>query len=55
MKRIKSEFDLDRMRYYMSLPAEEKLKHIQEVNGFFNKFRNKKINRIREELKKRGF
>jgi hypothetical protein len=55
MKKINSEFDLDRMKVYMALPAEAKLKYLEEANDFFSKFKNKKTDKIREELKKRGF
>ncbi|MFH0947918.1 MAG: hypothetical protein V1833_02835 [Elusimicrobiota bacterium] len=48
-------FDLDRMKVYMALPAEAKLKHLQEANDFFSKFRNKRVDKIRKELKQRGF
>ena len=55
MKKNSSEFDLERMKLYMALPAEEKLKHLEEANEFFAMFKNKKTDKIREELKKRGF
>ncbi len=55
MKKIDSEFDLDRMKGYMSLPAETKLKYLQAANDFFSKFRNKKMDKICRELKQRGF
>lgn len=55
MKKNDSEFDLDRMKIYMALPAEEKLKYLQEANDFFSKFKNKKTDKIRQELKRRGF
>ena len=55
MKKINSEFDLYKMRAYMALPAEAKLKHLEEANGFFAKFRNKKTDKIKQELKRRGF
>jgi hypothetical protein len=49
------EFDLDRMKAYMALPVEAKFKYLQEANAFFAKFRNKKTDKIRAELKRRGF
>jgi hypothetical protein len=55
MKKAESEFDLDRMRAYRSLTAEVKLKYLQAANDFFSKFRNKKTEKIRLELKRRGF
>ena len=55
MKKSDSEFDLDRMKTYIDLPAEAKLKYLQEANDFFSKFRNKRTDRIRMELKRRGF
>ena len=55
MKKSNSEFDLGRMRSYMALPAEIKLKYLQEVNNFFSRFRNKKTNKIQQKLKALGF
>jgi hypothetical protein len=55
MKKTDSEFDLDRMKLYMALPAEKKLKYLEEANEFFSKFKNEKTKKISEELKRRGF
>ncbi|MFH1540769.1 MAG: hypothetical protein ABID79_02820 [Elusimicrobiota bacterium] len=43
------------MKIYMDLPAEAKLKYLQEANDFFSKFRNKKTDKIRQKLKRSGF
>jgi hypothetical protein len=55
MKKENSEFDLDRMRFYMSLPAEKKFEYLEEANKFFAKFRNKETERIGKILKQKGF
>ena len=55
MRKNSGEFDLERMRVYMAMPAEAKLKHLEEVNAFFSKFRNPKIAKISRQLKARGF
>jgi hypothetical protein len=55
MKNKTSEFDLARMKVYMAVPAQEKLKYLEEANEFFAKFKNEKTDKIKQELKLRGF
>lgn len=48
-------FDTERMKHYMSLPAEQKLKHLDKLNRFFDNAMPEKSKQVSKELKKRGF
>ncbi len=55
MKNSSSEFDVARIKAYMAMPPQDKLQYLEEANDFFAKFKNEKTDKIRQELKRRGF
>ena len=48
-------FNLEDLKRYMSLPVEEKLRYLQEINAFFNQFMPPENKKVWEELKKAGW
>ena len=55
MKNNNPEFDLSRIKMYMATSPQDKLKYLEQANEFFAKFKNKRTDTIRQELKRRGF
>lgn len=49
------EFDLDRLRYFMSLSTEEKLNHLEQLNAFFAATMPEQSKAIWERLRAEGF
>ncbi|MBF0238496.1 MAG: hypothetical protein HQM12_12390 [SAR324 cluster bacterium] len=49
------EFDIDRMRYFMSLSFEEKLRHLEQLNLLTRTLMPESSQRIWEQLQKDGF
>jgi len=54
-KRNKSEFDEDQLRRYMALSPEEKLRGLREMNAFLAAVTPRKIKKIQQEMKRRGW
>ena len=54
-KRRKLEFDEDRMKLYMSLSAEQKLSHLEELNAFLEAITPKRAKRVWKSLKEKGW
>ena len=54
-KRRKPEFDEDRMKLYMSLSAEQKLNHLEELNTFLEAITPKRAKRMWKLLKEKGW
>ena len=54
-KKTADEFDTDRLRYFMSLSAEEKLKHLEQLNSLLDALMPESSKRIWEKLKAEGF
>ena len=48
------EFDIDRLRYFMSLSVEEKLKHLEQVNELTQTLMPEENRKIWERLKEEG-
>ena len=42
-------FNIDDLKRYMSLSAEEKLRYLQEINAFFHEFMPSESKRVWEE------
>ena len=55
MQNPENEFDIERIKIYMSLKTELKLKYLEESITFFEKIKDEKAKKINEELKNRGF
>ena len=55
MKNQKNEFDIERIKIYMSQTTEAKLRYLEEANAFFESIKDEKAKEINEELKDKGF
>ena len=54
-KKVEPEFDEDRMKLYMSLSAEEKLRHLEALNALSAAFTTPRGRKAWQEMKKRGW
>lgn len=50
-----SDFDVEQMRYFMSLSVEEKLKHLEQLNQFTHTLKPESGKKVWEQLQKEGF
>lgn len=49
------EFDLEDIKYFMSLSLKQKLKYLEELNSFFQKHTPRENRKTWEILKQQGF
>lgn len=54
-KEADEEIDIERLKYFMTLSAEDKLKYLNELNFFLQRVMPEKNKEIWETLKKQGF
>lgn len=45
----------ERLKYFMSLSMKEKLRHLEELNAFFDKMMPAKNKKIAQQLRDMGF
>lgn len=45
----------ERLKYFMSLTVKEKLRHLEELNAFFDKMMPAKNKKIAQQLRDLGF
>lgn len=55
MNKVEREFDIERIKIYMSLPTEAKLRYLEEANAFFESIKDEKVKEMSKKLKKKGF
>ncbi|MBN1822962.1 MAG: hypothetical protein JW803_01440 [Endomicrobiales bacterium] len=55
MKKAENEFDVERIKIYMSQPTEAKLRFLEEANAFFEKAMDEKTKEISRKLRKKKF
>lgn len=51
----KPEFDIEDVKYFMSLSLKQKLQYLEELNSFFDKHTPAKNKKIWQKLKEQGF
>lgn len=49
------EFDLERIKHFISLPVRKKLQYIEDLQGFLQRTMPERSKKIWEKLKKEGF
>lgn len=54
-KEVDEEINIERIKYFMTLSAEEKLKYLNDLNSFLQRAMPEKNKEIWESLKKQGF
>lgn len=55
MKKAEKEFDIERIKIYMSQPTEAKLRYLEEANAFFESTKDEKAKEMSRKLKEKGF
>jgi hypothetical protein len=55
MNKASKEFDMERIKIYMSQSTEKKLRYLDEANAFFERTKDEKAKKMSIKLKKKGF